>query len=131
MLIKIRMPWLALFLAMFWLTFVTSPASAAMVGSQMSSEQAKGGDIKSQDMDKVQLALENKIVQEKLRAYGYTPEEVKSKLGGMTEGQIHLLAQASDDVIAGGDGIGLVIGVLVIILLIIVILKLMNKKIVI
>ena len=131
MLGKIRNPVLAAFLALFWLVFATSPAGAAMVSSQLSSEQASGGDTRSHDMEKVRLALENKIVQEKLRAYGYTPDEIKSKLDGMTEGQIHLLAQASDDVIAGGDGIGIVIGVLVIILLIILILKLLNKKVVI
>lgn len=128
---RIRNPVLAMFFALFWLLFVTSPAGAAMVSSKMSSEQAKGRDVRNQDIDKIQLALENKIVQEKLRAYGYTPDEINSKLGEMTEGQIHLLAQASDNVIAGGDGIGIVIGVLVIILLVILILKLMGKKIVI
>ncbi len=42
-----------------------------------------------------------------------------------------MLAQASDQVLKGGDGIGVVIGVLVIILLVIVILKLLNKEIII
>ena len=120
-----------MFFALLWCIFVTSPASAAMVSSRISSEQTGGTDLKSQEIDKIKLALENKIVQEKLRAYGFTPDEIKSKLKGMTEGQIHLLAQASDNVIAGGDGLGIVIGVLVVILLVIVIIKLMDKKIVI
>jgi hypothetical protein len=49
----------------------------------------------------------------------------------MTDDQIHMLAQASDNVLAGGDGIGVVIGVLVIILLVVVIMKLLNKEIII
>jgi hypothetical protein len=82
-------------------------------------------------MEKVQLALENKLVQEKLRANGLSPEEVKARLGSMTPAQIHLLAQASDDVLAGGDGLGTVIAVLIIVILFIVILKLLNKEIII
>jgi len=98
---------------------------------QVSSEHQEGAVLKIQDIDKIKLALENKIVQEKLRAYGLTPDEIKSKISGMTEEQVHLLAHASDSVLAGGDGVGFVIGVLVIIILVIVILKLLNKKIVI
>ena len=59
------------------------------------------------------------------------PEEFQGKLARMSDDQIHLLAQASDNVLAGGDGIGVVIGVLVIILLVIVILKPLNKDIII
>lgn len=129
---KFRRPALALFFALFFCIFVTSPATAAMVSSQTSSEQTGGAELRTQEIDKIKLALENKLVQEKLRAYGFTAEEIKSKLEGMTEGQIHLLAQASDNIIAGGDsGLGLLIGVLVIILLVILILKLLDKKIVI
>jgi hypothetical protein len=42
-----------------------------------------------------------------------------------------MLAAASQDVMAGGDGLGLIIGVLIIIILFIVILKLLNKEIII
>jgi len=128
---KFRNPMFAMFLALFWCLFVTSPAGAAMVSSQVSSEHQEGAVLKIQDIDKIKLALENKIVQEKLRAYGLTPDEIKSKISGMTEEQVHLLAHASDSVLAGGDGVGFVIGVLVVIILVIVILKLLNTKIVI
>ena len=53
----------------------------------------------------IQQALENKLVQEKLKAYGLTSDEVASKISSMTPGQIHMLATASDDVLAGGDGL--------------------------
>ena len=82
------------------------------------------------DIGTIQQALENKLVQEKLKAYGLTSDEVASKISSMTPGQIHMLATASDDVLAGGDsGLGAVIAVLIIIILIIIILRLMNKQI--
>jgi hypothetical protein len=68
---------------------------------------------------------------DKLSEYGLHPDEIKNKLSRMSDDQVHLPAQASDDVLAGGDGMGFVIGVLVIVLLVIVILKLLNKEIII
>ena len=44
--------------------------------------------------------------------------------------QIHLRAQASDDILIGGNGVGLAIGILLAILLVVVILKLMDKTVV-
>ncbi|MDD5712075.1 MAG: PA2779 family protein, partial [Smithellaceae bacterium] len=69
-------------------------------------------------------------VQEKLLAYGMSPVEVGAKLQSMSDEQVHMLAKASDRVLAGGDGIGFVIGILVIVLLVIVIMKLLNKQII-
>jgi len=109
--------------------FFTCPAMAGMIGSAPSAELQSSG-TRGGDIEKIQAALENQIVQAKLRAYGLTPEEIQSKIQEMTDNQIGLLAQASDDVLAGGDGLGLVIGILVIVLLVIVIIKLMDKSIV-
>jgi len=115
------------FIITVWMTFFfTSPALASMIPSQGSSAT-----VVSQDLAAIQIALENKLVQEKLLAYGLTADEVKAKLSSLSPSQIHVLAQASNDVLAGGDGIGLVIGVLIIIILVIIILKLLNKEIII
>jgi predicted PurR-regulated permease PerM len=123
-----RNRFLSAFITFHMILFVTSPAMAAMIPSQGSSQSA-GQEIQK-DMNKVQLALESKLVQEKLKAYGLTSDEVSAKLSSMTPQQVHMLAQASDDILAGGDGLGDVIAVLIIILLIVVILKLMNKQII-
>ena len=115
------------FIITVWMTlFFTSPALAAMIPSQGSSAPSL-----SQDITTIQTALENKLVQEKLLAYGLSADEVKAKLAALSPSQIHVLAHASNDVLAGGDGIGLVIGVLIIIILVIIILKLLNKEIII
>jgi len=115
------------FIITIWMTFFfTSPALASMIPSQGSPETSV-----AQDLTTIQNALENKLVQEKLLAYGLSADEVKAKLSSLSPSQIHMLAQASNDVLAGGDGIGLVIGVLIIIILVIVILKLLNREIII
>jgi hypothetical protein len=127
---RFRVPLLALSMAIYLSLFFTSPGIAGMMGSIPSPELQASG-TRADDIDKIRLALENELVQAKLKAYGLTQEEVQSKLQDMTDSQISLLAQASDDVLAGGDGLGVVIAILVIALLVILIIKLMNKSIVI
>jgi hypothetical protein len=122
---------LTLVVTIYMIGFIASPAWAALIPSKTSLHNAAANAQVQQDIEKVQLALENKLVQEKLRANGLMPGEVKAKLSTMSPAQVHLLAQASDDVLAGGDGVGVVIGVLIIIILIIVILKLTNHEIII
>lgn len=115
-----------------YLTFLSaSPTPAAIVESKFSQNQLEIKNQRELEIDKIQRALENEIVREKLKAYGLSDEDVKEKLSQMSDEQIHMLAQASDRVLAGGDAIGAVIGVLVIVLLIIIILKLLNKEIII
>ena len=110
--------------------FVTSPAFAALVPSMGSNGQT-ASDTLQKDIDTIQQALETKMVQEKLRAYGLTASEVAAKIPSMSPGQIHTLATASNDVLSGGDGLGVIVALLVIILLIIIIMKLLNHDIVI
>ncbi|HPW68615.1 MAG: PA2779 family protein [Desulfomonilia bacterium] len=121
---------LVLSVTAYMIGFLVSPAWAAMIPSKGLSGNA-GDTLIQQDVEKIRLALENKLVQEKLRAYGLSADEVRTKLAEMTPSQIHLLAQASDDVLAGGDGLGAVIGVLIVVILVIVIFKLLGKDIVI
>lgn len=109
--------------------FLTSPSIAGMVGS-IASPEVQSNQMRVEEINKIQLALENELVRAKLKAYGLTSDEITQKLQGMTDGQINLLAQASDDILAGGGAIGLVIGVLLIILLVVLILKVMDKTIV-
>ncbi len=126
---RFRVPLLALAMATYLSLFFTSPGIAGMIGSIPSPELQASG-TRAGDIDKIQLALENEIVQAKLSAYGLTQEEIQSKLQEMTDNQISLLAQASDDVLAGGDALGFLIGVLVIVLLVVLIIKLMDRSIV-
>jgi hypothetical protein len=126
----LRRPLLVLGVALYLIFFLTSPSLAGMVGS-LASANLQASEMRAEEVKKIQVALENELVRAKLIAYGLTSDEVNQKLDRMTDEQIHLLAQASDDLLAGGDGVGFVIGILVIILLVVLIIKLMDKTIVI
>ncbi|HAV39537.1 MAG: PA2779 family protein [Aquificota bacterium] len=123
-----RRPLLVLGVAGWFFTFNSAPAVAGLVSSKPASEEI----IKrEEDLAKVQRVLESKELQEKLKAYGLTKEEVEQKLSQLSDEQIHMLAKASDRVLAGGDGIGLAIGILVVAILLVILLKLLNKEIII
>ncbi len=126
---RLRRPLLALTIALYLAGLMVSPAVAGMVGSVTS--QGASAETRQDEMSRIQRALETEIVKEKLKAYGLTPGEIEQKLQGLSDAQIHMLAQASDQVLAGGDGLGVVIAILVIVLLVILILKLSDKSIVI
>jgi len=66
-----------------------------------------------------------------LEAHGLTPGEALERLQAISDEQLHLMAQASDRVLAGGDGGEVVVAVLLIILLVLLILYLQGKKVVI
>jgi len=123
-------PLIVLCMALYFIFLNTSPAVAGMVDS-VTSEGKVSQSLREMEINKIQRALENELVREKLKAYGLTPEEVNQKLSQMSDQQIHMLAQASDKVLAGGDILGTIIAVLIIVLLIVLILKLLGKEIII
>jgi len=126
---RLRIPLLALGIALYLSCLLVSPAIAGMVGSITS--QGIPSESRQDEISRIQRTLETHIVQEKLKAYGLTPGEIEQKLEGLSEGQIHLLAQASDQVLAGADdAFGVIIAILVIVLLVILILKLSDKTVV-
>ena len=104
-------------------------AVAGMAG--MITSGGTSSEVRQDELSRIQRALETEMVKEKLMAHGLTPGEIEQKLAGLSDEQIHMLAQASDQLLAGGDALGVVIAILVIILLVILILKLSDKSIVI
>lgn len=125
----LRKPILALGVAGWFLTFNSAPALAGLVESKPASEML--AEKRQEDLEKIQRALETKELQEKLKAYGLTKEEIEKKLSELNDEQIHMLAKASDKVLAGGDGVGLAIGILIVAILLVILLKLLNKEIII
>lgn len=85
---------------------------------------------RAEDVAKIQKVLEMKVITENLEKMGYSRAEVEARLAQMTDRQIHQMASQIDDVRAGGDGLGVVIGILVIIILIIIILQLTGHKVI-
>ena len=86
---------------------------------------------RSADLQKIQKFLEMKKVGERLKSYGFTPQEIQTRMHDLNDQQIHQLALKIDDWQIGGDsGLGFVIAVLLVIILVIVILQLSGHRIV-
>ena len=86
---------------------------------------------RSADLQKIQKFLEVKKVGERLKSYGFTPQEIQTRLQELNDQQIHQLALKIDDGQIGGDSaLGFVIAVLLIIIMVIVILQLTGHRIV-
>ncbi len=88
-------------------------------------------DTRLHDMATAQKAIENKLVSERLKALGYSEQEIMQRLEQLSDDELHQLASRIDTLTTGGDALGLVIGVLLVILIVIVILKVTDKRIVI
>jgi len=77
----------------------------------------------------VQAFLERKVVRQRLSDLGLSPEEIQARLPEMTDAQIHAVKSRIEGLQAGGDGLGLAIGILLVVLIIIVILKVTDTRI--
>ena len=83
---------------------------------------------RSVELQKIQKFLEMKVVRERLKELGFTPDEIQSRLNQLSDPQVHQLALQVDNLKVGGDALGFIIAVLVIIILVIVILQLTGHK---
>ncbi|MGQ9694276.1 MAG: PA2779 family protein [Thermodesulfobacteriota bacterium] len=83
------------------------------------------------DLQKVKSFLERKIVAEKLKELGFSPQEIQKRIHDLNDQQIHQLALKIDEWKVGGDsGLGLVIAILIIAILIVLFLQLTGHRIV-
>ncbi len=85
---------------------------------------------RASNLDKVQKFLEMKMVRERLKDLGFTPEEIQGKLHDLNDQQLHQLALKMDDLKVRGDGLGIVIAILVIVILVIIIIQLSGHRVV-
>lgn len=86
---------------------------------------------RSSDLQRIQKFLELKMVGERLKGYGFTAEEIQSRLNTLSDPQIHQLALKIDDWQVGGDsGLGIIIALLIILILVVLILQITGHRIV-
>ena len=87
---------------------------------------------RSADLKKVQRFLEMKMVRERLKELGLTREEIQSRMDQISDQQLHQLALKLDNLtVAGDDGLGIIIGLLVIAILVVILVFLLQHRIVI
>lgn len=120
---------IALVLAFTMLAIGAIPAKsmAFVVGSDaVVAEHSREADIA-----RIQRVLESKLVSDKLSEAGLSQDEINGRMTQLSDEEVHSFASQLESVYPGGDGLGVVIGLLVIVILVIVILKLMDRKIII
>ena len=85
---------------------------------------------RARDLQKIQKLLEMKMVRERLKDLGFTPGEVRERINQLDAEQLHQLALKLDDLKVGGDGLGILIAVLVIAILVVILLQLTGHRII-
>ena len=66
------------------------------------------------DLGKIQNTIETKMIGERLKQIGLTPDEIQKKLNQLSDAQIHQLAQQLDELKVGGDGGWVVLGIIIV-----------------
>lgn len=122
--------WTALSLVAWFGALHAAPAIAGLAPSRTSGATCITS-ARDADLIAVRRALENRVVARKLADYGVQTDQVEARLASMSDEDLHTLATASRGLPSGGDGLGVIVTLLIIVLLVILIMKLMNKEIVI
>jgi len=110
------------------LSLIPANGNAALVQSRLADGSAVSE--RMTQIETIRKVLEKEIVTQRLADYGVSAQEISAKLPTLSDEQLHQLAGMSTD-LAAGDGLGVVIGVLLIVFLVIVILMLLDKKVII
>ena len=92
------------------------------------SDESFASGARHKDMAMVQKVLEQKLVKERLKALGYTDQEINSRLDQLSDNELHQFATQIDSLTSGGSTL---VWILVIALVIISALYFTNKRIII
>jgi len=79
----------------------------------------------------IQTLLESKQIRQRLADLGLTEAEIVSRLGQLSDEQIHRVAMQMDSLHPGGDVLGTVVVLLVIAILVVVLLQISGHKVII
>ena len=102
--------------------FLSSEAYLSELGPVLKREQA---------LSRIQALLESKVIHQRLADLGLTEGEIMDRLGQLTDEQIHQVTAQLDALIPGGDGLGVVVALLVIAILVVILLQLTGHKVII
>jgi hypothetical protein len=73
-----------------------------------------------------------KMVGQRLKELGFTPDEIQSRLNQLSDPQVHQLAMQIDNLNVGGnDALGILVALLVIAILVVILIWLLGHRIVI
>ena len=90
-----------------------------------------GQNDRNHDIATIQGIIEMKMIKDRLEKLGFSTDEVNSRLDRLSNQQVHQLALQLDDIKIGGDGLGVVIALLVIAILVVLLIQLTGHRVII
>jgi hypothetical protein len=98
-----------------------------------SADRDASSSSREKNIQNIQKTLESKILQQRLKDLGLSPEQISSRVSQLTDDQLHRISSRIDAIQTGGgdDPLGFVIALLVIAILVVVLLQLSGHKIII
>jgi len=110
---------IAIFLIVTFSAFsiISTPARAAMVDTGEILKQSQH-DLSSKSIN---TFLDRSEVQQYLVAWGVSPEEAKTRIDSLTDEEIENIVSGIDNLPAGGDGLGTIVGAALLIFIILLI----------
>lgn len=97
------------------------PALAALIDTDTYLEKQQIDNAR----EKVSAFLSKEKVIQVMTQQGINPEEVRSRLANLSDQEVMKISEQIENLPAGGNALGFVIGILIVVLLILVIMKLM------
>jgi hypothetical protein len=83
---------------------------------------------RSMDVEKIRKFLETKMIRERLHAFGFSQEEIQTRLNQLTDDQIHQVALKLDELKVAGNGAEAVIILLLIAAVVLLIIYLLGYR---
>ncbi|HLG21494.1 MAG TPA: PA2779 family protein [Candidatus Manganitrophaceae bacterium] len=117
-----------LVIATFLLGFLSAAPEA---GWAMFMPSNSAGSERVEDLSKLQPYLESKVIRQRLADLGLTADEIAARMAQLSDQEIHQVASQIDQLQAGGDGLGVIVVLLVIAILVVVLLQLTGHKVII
>ena len=90
---------------------------AALIGTETVIETARGDQAREQ----VKQILDREEIQKALRAQGVSAQEAKARVDALSDAEAVRLVEKLDQLAAGGDGLGVVIGAALVVFIVLLI----------
>jgi len=120
-----------LVIAVLIMTAIPADVEAMFLPTSASPTQADSSLNRQQILEKLQRLLESKLISQRLSDLGFSQREILPRLNQLSDQQVHFFASHLESLQTGGDGLGIIIALLVIAILVVVLLQLSGHKVII
>jgi len=110
----LKSPAVLVIISLLWMNLTVPAAQATMVGTEKVFNNSRDQETRT----RIISLLERQEVQKALETHGIGSAGAKARIDALSEAEVQRIAEKLDQLPAGGDGVGAVIGALVIIFLV-------------